>query len=79
MKMINFLIQCKKKRVNKNLYMIQTDYLKFRKKEKKKLRKNILRMDEYYQVYLNDNTTFSENDYILFENNLKKLIKKNFI
>ena len=74
MKMINFLIKKKKKRVNKKLYLIQSDYLNLERKKKKKFRKSILKIDNIYNEYSNDNTVFSQNDYIYFEKKLKKMI-----
>ena len=78
MKMINFLIKYKKKRVNKKLYMIQIDYLKLGAKKKRKIRNSILKIDDNYREYLDNNTLFSESDYVLFEKKLKKLTSKIF-
>ena len=72
--MINFLIKKKKKRINKKLYLIQSDYLNLERKKKKKFRKSILKIDHIYNEYSNNNTAFSQNDYIYFEKKLKNMI-----
>ena len=78
MKMINFLIQKKKKRVNKKLYLIQSDFLNLSRKKRIKIRKSILKIDNCYWNYSNDNTVFSKSDYIFFEKKLKKMISRIF-
>ena len=41
-------------------------------------RKSILKIDNIYNEYSNNNTVFSQNDYIYFEKKLKKMISKIF-
>ena len=46
---------------------------------KKKIRNSVLKLDDKYRDYINDNTVFSENDYSMFEKKLKQMITKIFI
>lgn len=74
MKIFNVLIENKKRKVNKKLYLIQLEYLNFDQREKKKKRNSILKIDENCKKYIDDNSKFSESDYNLFENKLKNTI-----
>ena len=78
MKIFNFLIKNKKKKVNEKLYLIQIEYLNFDNINKRKKRNSILKIDEKCKKYIDDNSKFSESDYNLFEKKLKNTIKYSF-
>ena len=75
LKYTNYLNFVKKKRINKKLYEIQSDYLQFGKRKRKR-RNMLLIFDQKCYEYMNNKNIFSNSDLYLFEIKLKKLVLK---